>query len=151
VGDAQRRGVVQVFTSGSVNEVFLPDEDPYEVSRFAPERPQAAVAMEAEIADDTPPREGFTLSSKDLAVFEEAMRQFDEPVLFIQIYDALRGLRNKEIIDLSNSDIKQMIKLAINEGLLLRSTRGSHAYYQIDTNRPFSLDKDPAGDGSGSK
>ncbi len=79
------------------------------------------------------------------------MRQFDEPVLFIQIYDALRGLRNKEIIDLSNSDIKQMIKLAINEGLLLRTTRGSHAYYSIDTNRPFNLDKDPAGDGSGSK
>jgi hypothetical protein len=151
VSDAQRRGAVQVFTSGSVNEVFLPDEDPYEVSRFAPERPQTAVAMEAEIADDTPPREGFTLSSKDWAVFEEAMRQFDEPVLFIQIYDALRGLRNKEIIDLSNSDIKQMIKLAINEGLLLRSTRGSHAYYQIDTNRPFNLDKDPAGEGSGSK
>lgn len=151
VADAQRRAVVQVFTSGSVNEVFLPDEDPYEVSRFAPERPQAAAVMEAEIADDTPPREGFALSSKDWAVFEEAMRQFDEPVLFIQIYDALRGLRNKEIIDLSNSDIKQMIKLAINEGLLLRSTRGSHAYYQIDTNRPFNVDEDLATEDGGSE
>ncbi|MFN2115410.1 MAG: NYN domain-containing protein [Anaerolineae bacterium] len=149
VNDAQRRGVVQIFTSGSVNEIFLPDEDPYEVSRFAPERPQAAVAMEAEIADDTPPREGFSLSSKDWAVFEEAMRQFDEPVLFIQIYDALRGLRNKEIIDLSNSDIKQMVKLAINEGLLLRSTRGSHAYYQIDPDRPFSIAAERATDGAG--
>jgi uncharacterized protein (TIGR00288 family) len=150
VRDAQRRGAVQVFTSGSVNEVLLPDEDPYEVSRFAPERPQAASSMEAEIADDAPPREGFELSSMDWAVFEEAMRQFDEPVLFIQIYDALRGLRNKEIIDLSNSDIKQMIKLAINEDLLLRSTRGSHAYYQIDSNRPFNLKPEQAEESNGS-
>ena len=71
---------------------------------------------------------------------EEAMRQFPEPVLFIQIYDALRGLRNKEIIDLSNHDIKRMIKMAINHKLLLRATRGSHAYYQINPDRPFSPD-----------
>jgi hypothetical protein len=70
-------------------------------------------------------------------VFEEAMRQLDQPSLFIQIYDALRGLRNKEIIDLSNHDIKRMMKLAINENLLVRSTRGSHAYYHIDPDRPF--------------
>ena len=66
----------------------------------------------------------------------EKLERFD----FIQIYDALRGLRNKEIIDLSNSDIKQMIKLAINSGLLTRSTRGSHAYYQIDPSRTFEVD-----------
>ena len=139
VRDAQRRGLVQVFTSGSVNEVLLPDEDPYEVSRFAPERPTVEPLTSSEEAEE-PSLEGLVLSSKDWAVFEEAMRQFDEPVLFIQIYDALRGLRNKEIIDLSNSDIKQMIKLAINSGLLKRSTRGSHAYYQIDPDKPFIVD-----------
>ena len=78
------------------------------------------------------------LTTKDWAVFEEALRQFNEPVLFIQIYDALRGLRNKEIIDLSNQDIKAMIKIAINEGLLTRSTRGPHAYYQIEATKPFT-------------
>jgi uncharacterized protein (TIGR00288 family) len=33
--DAERRGKVQVFTNGTVNEVFLPGEDPYKLSQFA--------------------------------------------------------------------------------------------------------------------
>jgi uncharacterized protein (TIGR00288 family) len=33
--EAERRGKVQVFTSGTVNEVFLPGEDPYKLSQFA--------------------------------------------------------------------------------------------------------------------
>lgn len=35
VREAERRGYVQVFTSGTVNEVLLPGENPYEVSQFA--------------------------------------------------------------------------------------------------------------------
>lgn len=140
VKEAERRGLVQVFSSGSVNEVFFPDEDPYAMSQFAPEptvqeeevelRPDADAAATA--------AEEVRLTDKDWAVFEEAMRQFDEPVLFIQIYDMLRGLRNKEIIDLSNHAIKHMIKLAINHGMLLRSTHGSHAYYRMNPDRPFA-------------
>ena len=37
VMDAERRDKVQVFTSGTVNEVFLPGEDPYKLSQFAAE------------------------------------------------------------------------------------------------------------------
>lgn len=33
--EAERRGRVQVFTSGAVVEVFLPGEDPYKLSQFA--------------------------------------------------------------------------------------------------------------------
>lgn len=33
--DAERRGRVQIFTSGTVNEVFLPGEDPLKLSQFA--------------------------------------------------------------------------------------------------------------------
>lgn len=138
VREAERRKLVQVFTSGSVNEVFLPDEDPYEKSHFAPERPRSEAEASKEPEDQDTDEEAKTdFEDKDWAVFEESMRQFDEPALFIQIYDALRGLRNKEIIDLSNSDIKQLMKMAINEGLLKRSTRGSHAYYSLDDSRPF--------------
>lgn len=134
VKEAESRGLVKVFTSGSVNEVFFPKEDPYEVSQFA-ERPETDTTEDKTPAEDEADLE---LGAKEWAVFEEAMRQFDEPALFIQIYDALRGLRNKEIIDLSNHQIKQMIKHAINEGLLTRTTRGSHAYYGIATDKPFS-------------
>ena len=55
----------------------------------------------------------------------------------IAMLPALRGFRNKEIMDLSNNAIKHMIKVAINEGLLKRVTRGSHAYYTIDPSKPF--------------
>ncbi len=33
--DAEKRGKVQIFTNGTVNEVFLPGEDPYKLSQFA--------------------------------------------------------------------------------------------------------------------
>jgi len=33
--EAERRGKVQVYTYGTINEVFLPDEDPYKLSQFA--------------------------------------------------------------------------------------------------------------------
>jgi|GEM_PF-374467 len=35
VMDAERRGKVTIFTSGTVNEVFLPGEDPLKLSQFA--------------------------------------------------------------------------------------------------------------------
>lgn len=144
VREAERRELVQVFTSGSVNEVFLPGEDPYQVSRFAPEPIHQTEAATEPVGEEEEPLslEGLELSDMDWGVFEEAMRQFDKPALFIQIYDALRNFRNKDIIALSNQDIKRMVKLAINEGLLVRTTRGSHAYYHIDPEKPFHA---PAG------
>ncbi|PDW01991.1 NYN domain-containing protein [Candidatus Viridilinea mediisalina] len=42
--DAEKRGKVQIFTNGTVNEVFLPGEDPYKLSQFA-----------AALSDDVPP------------------------------------------------------------------------------------------------
>jgi uncharacterized protein (TIGR00288 family) len=137
VREAERRNLVQVFSSGSVNEVFFPDENASAMSQFAAEPPPSEEVMPADIEDDDTDTAMPALTPKDWAVFEEAMRQVGEPALFIQIYDVLRGLRNKEIIDLSNHDIKAMIKLAINQGLLLRTTHGSHGYYEINPGRPF--------------
>jgi hypothetical protein len=149
VREAEERNMVRVFTSGSVTEVFLPDEDPFKVSQFAepaaavdeaPSPRNGGVGGGGRAAKELPDEAPLQVGAKEWAVFEEAMRQFDEPALFIQIYDALRGLRNKEIFDLSNHEIKQMIKVAINEGLLVRSTRGSHAYYGMTQDRPFQPD-----------
>ena len=42
--DAEKRGKVQIFTNGTVNEVFLPGEDPYKLSQFA-----AALTEEAPV------------------------------------------------------------------------------------------------------
>jgi uncharacterized protein (TIGR00288 family) len=46
VVDAEKRGKVQIFTNGTVNEVFLPGEDPYKLSQFA-----AALSEEAPSGD----------------------------------------------------------------------------------------------------
>ena len=137
VREAERRGHVKIFSSGSVNEVILPNEDPMKVSRFATERPSVEEAELEELDDGSGDGADLNLSENDWAVFEEAMNQIGEPALFILIYDALRGLRNKEIIDLSNQDIKRMIKRAINDGLLIRTTRGPHAYYHNEQGKPF--------------
>jgi hypothetical protein len=44
VMEAERRGKIQVFTNGAVNEVFLPGEDPYALSRFAMDLKEEAPA-----------------------------------------------------------------------------------------------------------
>lgn len=130
VKEAERRGLVQIFTSGTVNEVFLPGEDPYELSHFASKPPsEEEEKEEAEKVAGIGPREW--------RAFRDVMRQFDEPVLFVHIYNALRGLRNQEVIDLSNSQIKEMIKKAIKNGLLTRSSHGAHRYYELNPELPL--------------
>jgi uncharacterized protein (TIGR00288 family) len=42
--DAEKRGKVQIFTNGTVNEVFLPGEDPYALSQFAAALSEEVVA-----------------------------------------------------------------------------------------------------------
>ena len=125
VREAERRGKVQIFTSGTVHEVFLPGEDPYALSQFASE----PVSEEQEPVGGIGPREW--------RIFRDTMRQFDEPVRFVQIYNALRGLRNTEVIDLSNAEIRELIKLGIREGLLIRTTRGAHGFYKLDPGCPM--------------
>ncbi|HYF66273.1 MAG TPA: NYN domain-containing protein, partial [Herpetosiphonaceae bacterium] len=63
VREAERLGKIQIFTSGTVNEVFLPDEDPYKLSQFAEDLPsveaerelEQELAAEAEAGDETAP------------------------------------------------------------------------------------------------
>ncbi|MFQ6015807.1 MAG: NYN domain-containing protein [Anaerolineae bacterium] len=129
VKEAERRGLVQIFTSGTVNEVFLPEENPFELSQFAPEPSEDKEELGDEEEEDS-----GQIGAEEWDVFIDTMRQFDQPVLFIQIYNSLRALRNKEVLDLSNKQIRHMIKIAIREGMLRRIGRGVHGYYQLQDN-----------------
>jgi uncharacterized protein (TIGR00288 family) len=122
VKEAERRGLVQIFTSGTVHEVFLPDEDPYALSQFVSEP----------VSEEEEPEGG--IGPREWKIFQDTMRQFDEPVRFVRIYNALRGMRNTEVIDLSNAEIRELIKRGIREGLLIRTTRGAHGFYKLDPN-----------------
>ena len=85
------------------------------------------------------------IGDEEWQIFNEMMGQFDQPVLFIEIFDSLRALRNKEVLDLSNKQMKEMIKESINRKILVRSTRGNHAYYRLnpDLHPDGETDDDP--------
>lgn len=134
VREAEKRGLVQIFTSGTVNEVFLPGEDPNKLSHFVSEVPIEAEREEIEKGEGGETK----FSPEDWRIFTDMMRRFDEPVLFVQIYNTLRGLRNQELVDLSNTEIKEMIKQAITSGLLLRTSRGAHRYYSLNPDHAFA-------------
>lgn len=131
VKEAEKRGLVQIFTSGTVHEVFLPDEDPYALSQFVSETASEEEGPEGGIGI------GIGIGPREWRIFQDTMRQFDEPVRFVQIYNSLRGLRNTEVIDLSNAEIRELIKRGIREGLLIRTTRGAHGFYKLDPACPL--------------
>lgn len=189
VREAERRGLVQVYSSGSVTEVFLPGEDPQKLSQFAPEplgdeefEPSPSPSAEAaparsrrrrrgkggataeasesatpEAADELGADEGEPMESaaprevepiepemdgvgtlseeigeREWQFFRDMMAHFEQPVLFIEVFDSLRALRNKEVLDLSNKQMKEMIKESINRKMLVRTTKGTHAYYKLN-------------------
>jgi uncharacterized protein (TIGR00288 family) len=197
VKEAERLAKVQIFTNGTVTEVFLPGEDPLRVSQFAedlasqqaereleseleqeqvlsapvieeafdlvepepmdvppeepimsveptqPEPEPAAAATDEEITtaatdEDSSTRPSF--GDREWQIFRGSMSQFTEPVRFAEIFSALRGLRNQEIIDLTNNELKELVKQAINRGMLQRTGRGAKAYYRLSSQYRISRD-----------
>ncbi len=186
VKEAENRGKVQIFTNGTVTEVFLPGEDPYKMSQFAedltpqlvenelnselaeqdqalpevpaaaPEAPVAqsveavaeqlpvapvaptllaevvpALATADEESSGEPTRQVF--ADREWDVFRTSISQFSEPVRFTEIFNALRGLRNQEVVELTNNELKELVKQAINKGMLQRTGRGAKAYYRLSS------------------
>lgn len=142
VKEAERRGKVKLFSTGTINEVFLPNEDPRKASRFveevlAPEPPaesQEPTEAEEEAEVDV------EVSREQWALFCNTMSQIEGAVPFVRVFDALRGLRNQGLLDLSNKELKAMIIKAIHMKLLNRSNRGRsrRTFYQL-TNDPAVL------------
>ena len=96
-----------------------------------------AVAGEPEpVADDFEEAEDVPLapidfSDEEWAFFYTMMRGFSKPVSFLQIFDALRGLRKDQSLTRTNEQLRTMVKQAINSELLERSGRGKRIYYAL--------------------
>lgn len=191
VKEAERQARVQIFTNGTVTEVFLPGEDPLRVSQFAeelasqqverelehelaeeearltsgsvepeieqpeveqpeveqpalptleeavgevtvpPAQPQVAEKAPREPAELEPDRPVF--GEREWQIFRGSMSQFTDPVRFAEIFSALRGLRNQEVFVLTNNELKELVKQAINKGMLQRTGRGARAYYRLSS------------------
>lgn len=187
VKEAERLGKVQIFTNGTLTEIFLPGEDAYRMSVFAEDlasqkaereleselaqqveeiaapvddflaTPEAIVEVPAEMAFPEPLVETFdpqtssavasiaaapetsepavrqTFGDREWDVFRSSMSQFTDPVRFAEIFNALRGLRNQEVVELTNNELKELVKQAINRGMLQRTGRGARAYYRLNS------------------
>ena len=182
VKEAERLGKVQIFTNGTVTEIFLPGEDARRLSVFAedlasqqaereletelaqqeqdsdapaevaPTTPEALLPVEPVAhetpapfaAPEAPPEQPTaaesngestrqTFGEREWDVFRTSMSQFSDPVRFAEIFNALRGLRNQEVVELTNNELKELVKQAINRGMLQRTGRGARAYYRLSS------------------
>ncbi len=136
VKEAERRGKVKLFSTGTINEVFLPNEDPRKASRFVEEvlPPSEPVDEADEPAEaEAEAKVEVEVSHEQWKTFVEAMLPVEGAVPFVRVFDVLRGLRNQGILDLSNKELKAMIIKAIHMNLLNRSNRGRgrRTFYQL--------------------
>ena len=136
VKEAERRGKVKVFSTGTINEIFLPNEDPRKTSRFVdeilPPEPPAEEGEEAGEAEEEAKVE-VEVTHEQWKLFVNAMLQVDGAVPFVRVFDVLRGLRNQGLLDLSNKELKAMVIKAIHMNVLNRSSRGRgrRTFYQL--------------------
>jgi hypothetical protein len=103
--------------------------------------PQPVVTPVAEevTAEEETTRPSF--GEREWQIFRGSMSQFTDPVRFAEIFSALRGLRNQEIIDLTNNELKELVKQAINRGMLQRTGRGAKAYYRLSSQYRVTRDE----------
>ncbi len=101
--------------------------------------PTETGAVEIIAAVDTPPAEAppapaeaeLIFSDEEWQAFRKMMHAFGRPVSFTQILDGLRELRNQQVINRTNEQIRTFAKQAINGGMLDKIGRGRHTYYQL--------------------
>ncbi len=73
-----------------------------------------------------------TFSDEEWHTFCTMMTSFSKPVSFNQIFDSLRELRKQQIFTRTNEQLRNLVKQAINNGVLDRSGRGKRVYYNLN-------------------
>lgn len=92
---------------------------------------------------DAEPEEVF--SDEEWQAFRAMMAEQSRPISFTQMLEGLRSLRNQQVINRTNEQIRTLAKQAINSGMLDRSGRGTRIYYTLK-----QADGDEHGDSSDS-
>lgn len=83
-----------------------------------------------------------SFSDEEWHTFCTMMTGFSKPVSFAQIFDSLRELRKQQIFTRTNEQLRNLVKQAINNGVLDRSGRGKRVYYKL--NQDIFQDEDEA-------
>ncbi len=110
----------------------------------------AVVDMPPAEAPPAPAEAELIFSDEEWQAFRKMMHAFGRPVSFTQILDGLRELRNQQVINRTNEQIRTFAKQAINGGMLDKIGRGRHTYYQLkveeETDAVIAADAEAAGD-----
>lgn len=85
----------------------------------------------AEIIAAVPAEAEVRFSDAEWQAFQNMISAFGRPVSFTQILDGLRDLRNQQVINRTNEQMRTFAKQAINGGMLDKIGRGRHTYYQL--------------------
>lgn len=137
---ANGRGDAALTAPTSTDELAIPVAAPVAPVTVAPVRSDVA---EVPVATDPAPSEADESDTAAVAIpFSDEERQSvrdivagsERPLSFQQIYDMLRGSRNRggdATIARTNEDLRSLVKLAINTGELQRIGRGNRVTYRI--------------------
>jgi uncharacterized protein (TIGR00288 family) len=77
------------------------------------------------------PTASLPFTDEEWQILRQAVGNFDRPVSFVQIHDALRNMRNSLGITRTNEELRSLIKQAINTGMLERLGKGNRANYRL--------------------
>jgi hypothetical protein len=75
--------------------------------------------------------ENVLFADEEWLAFRGMMSKFTKPVSFATIFDALRNLRKEQVLTRTNEHLRNLVKQAINNGVLERSGRGKRVYYTL--------------------
>ncbi len=70
-------------------------------------------------------------AEEEWQAFRAMMAEQSRPISFTQMLEGLRNLRNQQVINRTNEQIRTLAKQAINSGMLDRSGRGTRVYYTL--------------------
>jgi uncharacterized protein (TIGR00288 family) len=88
------------------------------------------VSMDEE-DEDGELEENVLFADEEWLAFRGMMSKFTKPVSFATIFDALRNLRKEQVLTRTNEHLRNLVKQAINNGVLERSGRGKRVYYTL--------------------
>lgn len=88
----------------------------------------------SEVSDEGPSSESVPFSDEERKLVRAIVAASARPMSFQQIYDALRGGRNRggaQQPPRTNEELRSLVKLSINSGELLRIGRGNRVSYRL--------------------
>lgn len=119
----------EVLTSDVVGEMGTADRDALPSGGPGASEGQSAESAGSRSIGDEGTLVHFT--EDEWQAFRTMMQSFEKPASFGQIFDALRGLRQKQLVVRTNEQLRSMINHAIDRGMLERVERGRRMYYVL--------------------